>query len=409
MLLPPHRLLLLEGERCLRGQEGLPDHSRGRRLPDGGPPDTLRHLRVARVLGDIRGPLPQRDGRLRQAVLGAPHALHRGGGQVGAVPAARLAAGRHGGPDPGLRPDTRSDDGQRRALPGRAHGPVRRRGRPRGGRTERARPDSGLHRRDNGVHGRIHSVRPERHQEGAGLLDHEPAGIHIHGTRGRALVLQQRQDRRRYPGLRGSHVPPVQPRHGEGDALHGERLCHTRGAPRPRPPPRGRRARRPRRLRPPGHAEHGWPGSQAARDVGSHDDRLHVDNRDTPDRRVLVEGGHRRQDLEGVPGLRATDVRTGHTGPADRGHDGLLHVQDVVHDFRRGAQARGRRPRPRGHPVDQGATHHTLRHKRPRGLRARGAERGQVAREAVQLRPRPQRRLPRLQGRLRARARLPAR
>ena len=33
-----------------------------------------------------------------------------------------------------------------------------------------------------------------------------------------------------------------------------------------------------------------------------------------------------------------------------------------------GAQARGRRPRPRGHPVDQGATHHTLRDKRPGGF-----------------------------------------
>ena len=42
-------------------------------------------------------------------------------GQERAVPAARLAAGRDGGSDPGLGADPRRDDGHRRYLPGRAH------------------------------------------------------------------------------------------------------------------------------------------------------------------------------------------------------------------------------------------------------------------------------------------------
>jgi hypothetical protein len=37
-------LLLLEGECCLCRQEGIPDHPRGRRVPNGRSPDTLRHL-----------------------------------------------------------------------------------------------------------------------------------------------------------------------------------------------------------------------------------------------------------------------------------------------------------------------------------------------------------------------------
>ena len=49
-------------------------------------------------------------------------------GQVGAVPAARLAPGRDGGPDARLGADPRGDDGRGRRLPRRAHVPgVRRR------------------------------------------------------------------------------------------------------------------------------------------------------------------------------------------------------------------------------------------------------------------------------------------
>ena len=45
----------------------------------------------------------------------------RRGGEVGADPAADLAAGRDGRPDAGQRPDPRRDDGHRRRLPDRAH------------------------------------------------------------------------------------------------------------------------------------------------------------------------------------------------------------------------------------------------------------------------------------------------
>ena len=44
-------------------------------------------------------------------------------GQERPVPAPRLAARRDGGPDPGLRPDPRGDDGQRRRLPRRPDEP----------------------------------------------------------------------------------------------------------------------------------------------------------------------------------------------------------------------------------------------------------------------------------------------
>ena len=51
--------------------------------------------------------------------------------QVGADPAAHLAARRDGGPDAGQRADPRGDDGDRRRLPDRAHAPAVRTARPR--------------------------------------------------------------------------------------------------------------------------------------------------------------------------------------------------------------------------------------------------------------------------------------
>ena len=52
---------------------------------------------------------------------GRPAAVHRRDRQVGADPAARLAARRDGRADAGLGADPRGDDGDRRRLPGRAH------------------------------------------------------------------------------------------------------------------------------------------------------------------------------------------------------------------------------------------------------------------------------------------------
>ena len=51
---------------------------------------------------------------------GRPAAVHRRDRQVGADPAARVAARRDGGPDAGLGPDPRGHDGDRGRLPGRA-------------------------------------------------------------------------------------------------------------------------------------------------------------------------------------------------------------------------------------------------------------------------------------------------
>ena len=49
-----------------------------------------------------------------------PAAVHGRHGQVGAVPAPHLVAGRHGGPDAGLRADPCRDDGHRRRVHGGA-------------------------------------------------------------------------------------------------------------------------------------------------------------------------------------------------------------------------------------------------------------------------------------------------
>ncbi len=90
-----------------------------------------------------------------------------------------LAAGRDGGPDPGQRPHPRRDDGQRRRVHGRARQPDLRRG---------ADGDVG-----GGDHRHLHRhlrrgdrADPERHQEGAGLLDRQPAGLHVPGPRASA-------------------------------------------------------------------------------------------------------------------------------------------------------------------------------------------------------------------------------
>ena len=61
----------------------------------------------------------------RHRHLDLPAAVHRRHGQERPVPAARLAARRHGGPDAGQRPDPRRHHGQRRRLHGRPQLPAR--------------------------------------------------------------------------------------------------------------------------------------------------------------------------------------------------------------------------------------------------------------------------------------------
>jgi len=67
-----------------------------------------RSLPLLRALPDRRSAC--RDAR-RHHDLALPAAVRRSDGQVGAAPAAHLAAGRDGGPDAGQRTDPRGDDG----------------------------------------------------------------------------------------------------------------------------------------------------------------------------------------------------------------------------------------------------------------------------------------------------------
>ncbi len=120
--------------------------------------------------------------------------------QVGAAAVPHLAAGRDGGPDPGLLADPRGDDGHRRRLPDRPHPhPLR------------ARPDRRRHRRLRRPRhpARRRHDRPghDRPQAGDRLLDDEPDRLHDHG----------RLDRR----LQRRHVPPDDPRLLQGAAVHG--------------------------------------------------------------------------------------------------------------------------------------------------------------------------------------------
>jgi NADH-quinone oxidoreductase subunit L len=69
-----------------------------------------------------RSDLPRLCISTRHALTGhLPAAVHGRDGQVGAVPAAHLAAGRDGRPDAGVGADPRRDHGDRRRVPGRAH------------------------------------------------------------------------------------------------------------------------------------------------------------------------------------------------------------------------------------------------------------------------------------------------
>ena len=105
---------------------------------------------------------------------------------------------------------------------------------------------------------RLHRHRADRHQEGAGLLHHFAARLHVHGLRrGR---------------LRRRHLPPDDPRLLQGAAVPGGRLGHSR--------PR-RRA---------GHAQHGRPAQVSALDLLVHDHRDLRHRRHTAVRRLLLQG-----------------------------------------------------------------------------------------------------------------------
>ncbi|KAF1852461.1 hypothetical protein Lal_00037192 [Lupinus albus] len=142
-------------------------------------------------------------------------------GQVGPVPAARLAAGLDGRPDPDFRADPRRHHGDGRYLHGDPHVAAV--------RTVRHR--AVLHPGDRCHHGALHGLpghHAERHQARGGLLHAVAAGLHDRRT---GCV-----------GLLGGRVPPDDPRLLQGTAVPGCRLGHHRHAPRSRYAQHGRPA-----------------------------------------------------------------------------------------------------------------------------------------------------------------------
>ncbi len=131
----------------------------------------------------------------------------RGGRQVGPVPAARLAARRHGRPDAGQRPHPRGHDGDGRRLPRRPlHAAVRPgAGRPAGRRLHRL-----LHRPVR----RPDRPDAERPQARAGLLHAQPARLHVSRPRLRHRL------RRLRPGRSAAGRP-------RGDGRRFRRRCST--------------------------------------------------------------------------------------------------------------------------------------------------------------------------------------
>ena len=130
--------------------------------------------------------------------------------QVRPGAAAGLAAGRDGGPDPGLRADPRGNHGHRRRLPDRPGAPDLRR--------HRGRPHRGHHRRRGHAAVRLHHrLRVRRHQEGAGVLDGQPDRLHVPRRRPRPGRVRDRHPApARARLLQGRPVP----RRRLGDARH---------------------------------------------------------------------------------------------------------------------------------------------------------------------------------------------
>ena len=162
----------------------------------------------------------------------------------------------------------------------------------------RRRERDGAHRRRHDHHRGGARVRATRHQEGARVLDHQPARLHGDGAGRR--------------GLGGGDLPPV----------HARVLQVT-------PLPRGgvgQRVRVASQLRHEGR--HGRPAQVHADHVHDVRHRLARAGRHLPARRVLVEGRdprHRRADR-----LRRLPVRRPDRSVPDRGLHDPLRVPDVL-------------------------------------------------------------------------------
>ena len=252
--------------------QGVPRHpARRRRLP-------VRHLRRSATDGRVvqhhracsTHGLLRADGDDRD-----PAAALRRGRQVGAVPAAHLAAGRDGRPDADQRADPRGDDGGGRHLPGRPAATTCSCVAP----TTLAR-DGGDRLHHDARRG-ARRAGPGRHQAGAGLLDGEPARLHARP----ALAVGS---------AAAARLPPADPRRVQGAAVPRGRLGHPR-----------------RRHQP--DAGHGRAAPADAGHLRDDDGRAGGAGRGAAVRRLLLQGGGARGG-RGDRAARGTGRRPGPAG-----------------------------------------------------------------------------------------------
>ena len=202
---PAHRLLVPAARRGRCGEEGVSDDAARRlRVPSRDHVPVLQRRRVhgagAEPVGDsghLRG-RGRRSDRRGSGWLDRRGSVRWRGGQVGAVPAAHLAAGRDGGPHAGERADSRGDHGGCGRVPGGSiHAAVR---------AVPAGDDAGgAHRRRHRAVRGVDGPGGHRHQASARLLDRQPVGIYDAGAGSRRV--------------RSRAVSPVHPRLLQGAAL----------------------------------------------------------------------------------------------------------------------------------------------------------------------------------------------
>ena len=286
-VVPAHRLLLRAPVGRGRREEGLRgQRDRRRRHGARGVPAGARAghpgLRPG-VRRRARGPRPGHGRRHRRRAA----AVRRRRGQERPDPAPHLAARRDGGPDPGLRPHPRGDDGHGRRLHDRALQRALRAGAPRRRHRRRGRRRDPADGRDDRPGAGGHQARP-------GLEHREPDRLHDHGRGARRV---RRRD-----------VPLPDPRLLQGAALPRRRHRDPRAGRRAEPRPDGRPA-----LAPAAHARHGAGGLPGHR---RHPALL----------RLLQQGRHPR-DGDGRRRARQGPRRG---RPDRRRADGLLHVPPVL-------------------------------------------------------------------------------
>ena len=174
------------------------------------------------------------------------------------------------------------------------------------------------------------AVGPERHQEGAGVLDGQPARLHVPG--------------RRLGRLRRRHLPHGHPRLLQGAAVPRLRLGHPR---------HGRRA---------GHAAHGRPRASTCRSPPS---RSSSAGWPSPACRRSPASGRRTRSCS-TPGTRAARLRAVGRRPRHRPAHRLLHDPPGLPDLlRRGPLADAEARRRRGRAVAERRGRRRRRRRRP--------------------------------------------